>query len=269
VVNRAVAAAVQPGADAVTVEPGGGAAPAAVTVPKRAGDKVIVAGEAAAVGIGLPRTTGRPAVRQAGGTVVFAEAAKPADIAVQPTGDGARVLINIKKATAHREYQFPVDVPAGGRLVSAAELLGADFDTGEIFVADAAGALVGGFERPWARDANGAPVPTSYRIEGNTVVQTIDFTARSAFPVVADPSFFKVLKCAASIALVLGTTVFVAAKIIRIKKLIKALGGLREGAKLLLRASTAEERLRVGGTALVEFGSAVLGVDGIIRNCRP
>jgi hypothetical protein len=39
---------------------------------------------------------------------------------------------------------------------------------------------------PWAKDAHGVSLPTSYRIEGSTLVQTVD-TAGAVFPVAADP----------------------------------------------------------------------------------
>ena len=41
---------------------------------------------------------------------------------------------------------------------------------------------------PWARDADGAPVPTHYEVTGGTLTQIVDFTPATAFPVVADPS---------------------------------------------------------------------------------
>ena len=43
-------------------------------------------------------------------------------------------------------------------------------------------------ERPWARDANGAEVPTHYEITGTTLTQIIDHRMEPyAYPIVADP----------------------------------------------------------------------------------
>ncbi|MBO1751095.1 hypothetical protein J4G33_04685 [Actinotalea sp. BY-33] len=42
---------------------------------------------------------------------------------------------------------------------------------------------------PWAVDADGVPLPTYYSVEGSTVVQTVETTTDTAFPVVADPSW--------------------------------------------------------------------------------
>ncbi|WJV47522.1 hypothetical protein [Streptomyces flavofungini] len=38
-------------------------------------------------------------------------------------------------------------------------------------------------------DANGDAVPTSYELDGNDIVQTVETNDKTAFPVVADPKF--------------------------------------------------------------------------------
>lgn len=48
------------------------------------------------------------------------------------------------------------------------------------------GTVVMTVAQPWARDANGKDLPTSYTLDGTTLTQTVD-TATAAFPVVADP----------------------------------------------------------------------------------
>jgi hypothetical protein len=48
------------------------------------------------------------------------------------------------------------------------------------------GTPVGYFDRPWALAANGLPIPTSYRIEGSTIVQVVEHLG-AEYPVVADP----------------------------------------------------------------------------------
>lgn len=49
-------------------------------------------------------------------------------------------------------------------------------------------AAIGVVDAPWAIDAAGRSLPTSYRLQGTTLVQEID-TSEATFPVVADPSF--------------------------------------------------------------------------------
>ena len=63
--------------------------------------------------------------------------------------------------------------PEGGGTPGAVVLTDAD---GRVAVLDA----------PWAKDAHGANLATSYRIDGSTLIQTVD-TAGAVFPVAADP----------------------------------------------------------------------------------
>ncbi len=49
------------------------------------------------------------------------------------------------------------------------------------------GEPVSGFRAPWAVDAEGNAVPTSFRLEGQELVQVVEFNASTVFPVVADP----------------------------------------------------------------------------------
>lgn len=238
-----------------------------VDVPLKIDDAVSVGTGSVKVEIGLPHTTDNAAVRMSNGTVVYADEEAPVDVAVQPTAEGVRALVAIKDETAPKEYRFPVDGPAGSRLVSSAELLGAENDTGEVLLVAADGTALGLFEPAWAKDANGQAVPTSYRIEGSSLVQVVDVDENTAFPVVADPNWWKVAKCAGALAWLVGTNIFVVAKIVRIRNYINALGGFRRAAELMLRASTWEERMRYGGGALAGLASEVLGVAAVRDNC--
>ncbi|WP_223624020.1 hypothetical protein [Microbacterium sp. EST19A] len=95
------------------------------------------------------------------------------------TDDGVQTLIQIAGADAPAEYRFPLNLPDGGQA--------ALFDDGAVIISDASGVAVSGFRAPWAVDANGAPVQTSFRIDGNELVQVVNFGADTAFPVTADP----------------------------------------------------------------------------------
>jgi hypothetical protein len=146
-----------------------------------------------------------------------------------------------------------------------AEVFGVD--TGEVFLLDAADRVITGFEAAWAKDANGAPVSTRYRLEGNTLVQVVDFDQNTAFPVVADPSFWHVTRCAGAIAWFLGTNIVVPLKLLKIRRYVQSLGGIRASASLMLRASTWTERMNIGGGALVGLAAEVAGVAAIQDNC--
>lgn len=116
-------------------------------------------------------------------SVVYSDAARPVDTVVQPTLEGGtKTMYVIKNANGSREQRTPVTLPAG----AVAE----KNEDGEVVVYREAGEdaeIIGTFSAPWARDANGKAVPTSYRLEGNTLVQSLAFDSTTAFPVVADP----------------------------------------------------------------------------------
>lgn len=140
-------------------------------------------------------------------------------------------------------------------------------DTGEVFVVDSQKRVTSAFDAAWAKDANGRPVPTRYRIEGSTLVQVVDFTPGTAFPVVADPGWWKVVGCAAAITWLIGSNLLAVAKLIKIKKYIQALGGVKAPARLVVGATTWEERMRVGGSALVGLAAELVGVAGVKSAC--
>ncbi len=83
----------------------------------------------------------------------------------------------------------------------------------------------------------------------------------------ARASIWKIAKCVASIVQLLATTAVPAAKLLRIKKYIKALGGTKDAVKLLLGATTKAEKLKVGGEALVALAAELLGISSVKSNC--
>ncbi len=104
--------------------------------------------------------------------------------AVTDEGDGAfRALVHIPSPDAPQEYKF--EVPENMSITA--------LEDGGAVVRTSDGDLAGSFAAPWAVDANGNSVSTSYSIEGNTLVQRVNFTATTAFPVVADPFWIPAL----------------------------------------------------------------------------
>ncbi|MWA07906.1 hypothetical protein [Streptomyces sp. BA2] len=117
--------------------------------------------------------------------MTYPDATPSTDIAVQPTTDGsARALVTLKSSAAATEQRFQLDLPAGTEAIG-------DGQGGYAFVRQGGegepAALVGAMEAPWAKDANGKHIPTSYKLEGNTLIQSIKTNSATAFPVVADP----------------------------------------------------------------------------------
>ncbi|KAK3337662.1 hypothetical protein B0T19DRAFT_413262 [Cercophora scortea] len=83
----------------------------------------------------------------------------------------------------------------------------------------------------------------------------------------ARASIWKIAKCLAAIVQLLATTAVPAAKILRIKKYIEALGGAREAVELLLKATSAAEKYRLGGEVLVNLAAELLGISSVKNNC--
>lgn len=58
---------------------------------------------------------------------------------------------------------------------------------GSIFFTSEDGTWLGGVAAPWAVDAKGVSLPTSYRLDGANLIQQVLFDESTAYPVVADP----------------------------------------------------------------------------------
>ncbi|OEJ22459.1 hypothetical protein BGK67_33535 [Streptomyces subrutilus] len=140
------------------------------------GDTVRIGLKGAAKGVS-PVTSGT-------GTVVYQNVAAATDLSVQATSDGGvRTLVTLKDRSASTEHRFPLELQAGVTLID-------DGAGGYLMARDSSdgfGETIGALEAPWAKDAAGRPVPTSYRLEGNTLVQTVQTSSDTTFPVVADP----------------------------------------------------------------------------------
>lgn len=84
---------------------------------------------------------------------------------------------------------------------------------------------------------------------------------------IARASWWKIAKCVAAIVQLLATTAVPAAKLLRIKKYIEALGGARQAVELLLKATSKAEKLKAGGEALVNLSAELLGISSVKSNC--
>ena len=96
------------------------------------------------------------------------------------TERGTQSLISIVGEQAPKQYRFSLDLPEGFSTKSSAD--------GSISITTSTGETLGNVEKPWAYDATGAAVPTKFSIEGSTLVQTVEHTSSTVYPVVADPS---------------------------------------------------------------------------------
>lgn len=210
------------------------------------------------------------------GTVLYTSKGADVSFDIEPlqyvgkdeeTLEGLRTSIIIDNENAPHEYEFSYELDAEDKLVSSAEYLGEDFDTGEYYVVDRENEIKYIIDAPWAKDANGNSINTYYRREGNKLIQNVEFDKNTAFPVVADPSFWKVAKCVASVAWLIASSYLAASKIKDIKKYIKELGGIREAVVLIIGTSNADEVKTKVATTVLSLISAFFGVDRIINNC--
>ncbi|GGY04418.1 hypothetical protein [Streptomyces hiroshimensis] len=164
----------------------GTAAGSVTVVAPRAstGDVKATASDGSSLGLKLTGTKDVTGVKAGSGTVVYSEVAKSTDLAVQPTTDGgARTLVTLKDGSASTEQRFAVNLPEGARLIPDG-----NGGYGVIKSADGGATMtVGAIEAPWAKDAHGKPVATSYKLDGNQLVQHVEINKGTAFPVVADP----------------------------------------------------------------------------------
>ncbi|TFC93935.1 MULTISPECIES: hypothetical protein [Cryobacterium] len=112
------------------------------------------------------------------GTVVYTNATGGADAAVQVLDGGTARIQTITNDTSG-PHEFTYNFAEGYTPVEA--------EDGSIAVVGDGGFSL--FEAAWARDANGADVATRYEIRGNSLVQVLEPTADTAYPIVADPAW--------------------------------------------------------------------------------
>jgi hypothetical protein len=96
------------------------------------------------------------------------------------TDTGTQSLITVAGVSAPHEYRFPLTLSAG----TTASLI----SDGSVAFMDKEGVFRGEVNSPWAYDAKGQKIPTSFRLEGSTLVQTLTHGPGTAYPVTADPS---------------------------------------------------------------------------------
>lgn len=108
--------------------------------------------------------------------------AKDGDVAayVQPIASGVRVVTAIANATAPSSYDYTFNVPSNTKLVAGLDR----------FYLESGDTNYGSLQLPWAQDAAGQNIPTSYSWYGSTLTQHVDLSSTTIeFPVLADPAW--------------------------------------------------------------------------------
>ncbi|MHA7274135.1 hypothetical protein ACX80Z_11935 [Arthrobacter sp. TMT4-20] len=173
-----------------------------------------------------------------------------AAISTFATAGGTQSIIRIDSAAADTDYSFDLSLPTG----ATAAVLG----DGSITISDEDGIKLGSVDAPWAYDANGDTVPTSFTVDGGTLIQTVDHSKVTAFPVVADPStVWGWALCTASIGALVAGNLLIASKITK-------LGGVAKVVAKLKVAKNAQARYK----ALIAFFGEFTGIGAVLNNCK-
>lgn len=98
---------------------------------------------------------------------------------IHPIASGMQTLVAISGNTAPTQFDFSIPLPPGTHYRVNAD--------GSAEIVSAQGLVIGTLAKPWAKDAKGNSVPTSYTFKGDTIVQTVAHQG-AVYPVVADPS---------------------------------------------------------------------------------
>lgn len=136
----------------------------------------------------------------------------------------------------------------------------------EATVASTSTEIVGMVEKPWAFDANGAPLETRYEVNGNQLTQTVVTDEKTAYPIVADPTLIwwlqKAGKCTIGVASLVAfgpaKVAFVSSKIYKV---------LKAGKTVQLR-NAFRSWTRLGGTNRARFATIVREVKKFANNVK-
>ena len=120
----------------------------------------------------------RGAAREAHGISWFDGADDASAAYLQPVRDGVRLLTALADASAGAQSSYDFALPEG----SYPTVL----PTGDTLLSDASHHYIGTLAAPWARDASGRSLPTTYSWSGSTLTQHVELEG-ARFPVLLDP----------------------------------------------------------------------------------
>jgi Protein of unknown function (DUF2599) len=149
--------------------------------------------------IGIPNSSDINSVDVVENKVIYKNSKNKVDTIVEAVDGGVRMIVNIPDSNAPSSYDFPIELQANEKLIlnedgSAAvtrpmtkeekdRIPKKDLPEG-LKIPEYSTKLF--IVKPWAKDANGKELKTSYSVKGNILTQNIDL-AGAVFPVVADP----------------------------------------------------------------------------------
>ena len=133
------------------------------------------------VALDVASAAARTRVTDVSGATVVSDAIGDVDLKITTSNSGFAVAAELESVDSPHQLRFDVSIPEGAILVLTEE--------GSVDVVGRDGFTLGAFAAPWAVDTNGSDVTTSYSVDGKTIIQTVDSTAKELYPVIADPKF--------------------------------------------------------------------------------
>lgn len=162
------------------------------TASRSSGDVLADIPDVAADGIGLTSdlgqelTIGLPFADAAsdrvdlnGGGAAYDNGNGSVTVPLRKTDGSVQIATVIENAQAPSEYRYELGVPAGSRIEQT--------EGGALIVWSEADTPLGIVAEPWAVDAAGNNVATHYSVDGTALIQTVDHSEGTLYPVVADP----------------------------------------------------------------------------------
>lgn len=113
------------------------------------------------------------------GAVVYPDDGAGVDVVVQPVEDGSvRINTVVHEADSPHQFTYQLSLPDSATLQQQQD--------GSIAILNGP-TFIGGVAAPWATDAAGNDVPTTYQINGHALTQHVQPTPETQYPIVADP----------------------------------------------------------------------------------
>ncbi|KAM0322526.1 hypothetical protein ACHAQA_009372 [Verticillium albo-atrum] len=115
-----------------------------------------------------------------------------------------------------------------------------------------------GFREEESEEDDGAPLSARDEVNSLALIERGELDARGPL---------QVTKCVLTITKVLATTFIPVARLLRIRRYLKLLGGVKKTVKLLVRAKTTAQRKKLGGKVLVALANELFGFQPIKNAC--
>lgn len=171
-----------------------------LSIPRDGNSKITIhSDEYEDINIGLPSEVSESqGVLATNGTIVYVAEEEDMAVSVQVLEEeednivlsAVRTMLTIDNADAPNEYHFDFNLPTGYYLIKDTDYNDEydEDDCGAVFIFNQNNEVVNVIDPAWAIDANGVNVQTTYSINGNILIQKVEFDENSAFPIIADPT---------------------------------------------------------------------------------